>query len=659
MNRLAGESSSYLKNAAGQPVDWYPWGDEAFEKARREDKPVLLSIGAVWCHWCHVMAHESWDDPETARMVNELFVPVKVDRDERPDLDKTYQEAVGMLTGQGGWPLTVFLTPDKEPFYGGTYFPKAPVRGMPAFMEVMQAVSKAYREQRGAIRQTAEQLKALMAKVPAKKEAIDEDVPGLVTGTIISSFDTANGGFGRSMKFPYSEILLFLMQQYEGSRDASVWHVVDKTLRCMAAGGFYDQVGGGFHRYSVDPAWKVPHFEKMLNDNAMLLRVYLDAYRLSGAAYFKQVALETAGFAFRRMAREPAGFVSSVDADLRGEEGAYFTWTEAEIREVLGDNAGAFIKAYQVEPGGNFEVPGKNVLYSPGEHDKSRFDAEKQRLLEARHRRELPFIDTAIHAGWTALMAGSLAVAYDVLGDGRCLDYAKKTLDFMMGEMYRDGTLYRIYTDRTSVDGFLDDYSCTIEALLDVFRASQEPRYLDMAARLAADCDVKFYDREHGGYFYVQEKDRTPMNMDKPIVDFSVPASNPQMAMSLVKLHYYTGEQRYLGRAKELLEIFTAEASMHPIGCGTYFSALDYYLRRPLEAVVVAGREEGESLVRLINSRVEKAVVMLDHGQEERRPAFEGRSMLDGRPTVYFCREGACQAPMNDLKKVEAYLSRP
>ncbi|BAI60455.1 conserved hypothetical protein [Methanocella paludicola SANAE] len=659
MNRLAGESSSYLKNAAGQPVDWYPWNDEAFEKARIEEKPVLLSIGAVWCHWCHVMAHESWEDPETACMVNELFVPVKVDLDERPDLDKTYQEAVGMLTGQGGWPLTVFLTPDKEPFYGGTYFPKAPIRGMPAFKEVMQAVSKAYKEQRGAIRQTAEQLKALMAKVPAKKEAIDEDMPGLVTGNIISSFDTANGGFGRSMKFPYSEILLFLMQQYGSSRDAGVWHVVDKTLRYMAAGGFYDQVGGGFHRYAVDPAWKVPHFEKMLNDNAMLLRVYLNAYRLSGAAYFKQVALETTDFVFRRMAREPAGFVSSVDADLHGEEGSYFTWTEAEIREVLGDGADAFIKAYHVEQDGNFEVPGKNVLFVPGEHDKSRFAAEKRKLLEARHGRELPFIDMAVHASWTALMAGSLAVAYDVLGDRRCLDYAKKTLDFMMDPMYRDGTLYRIYTDSPSVDGFLDDYSCTVEALIDVFRASQEPLYLDMAIRLAADCDAKFYDREHGGYFYVQEKDRTPMSMDKPIVDLSVPASNPQMALSLMKLHYYTGERGYLDRAKELLEIFTAEASMHPIGCGTYFSALDYYLQRPLEAVVVAGRDEGQNLVRLINSRVDKAVVLMDYGQERRLPAFEGKSTLDGKPTVYFCREGTCEAPMNDLKNIEAYLSRP
>jgi len=272
----------------------------------------------------------------------------------------------------------------------------------------------------------------------------------------------------------------------------------------------------------------------MLNDNAMLLRAYLNACRLSGAAYFKQVAVETIDFVFRRLAREPAGFVSSVDADLHGEEGAYFTWTEAEIRETLGDGAGTFIKAYHVEPGGNFEARGRNVLYAPGRARQVPFAAEKRKLLEARHKRELPFIDTAIHAGWTALMAGSLAAAYDVLGDRRCLDRAKRALDLVMSSMYMDGTLFRIYTDRPSVDGFLDDYSCTIEALIDVFRASQEPRYLDMAVRLAADCDAKFYDGENDGYFYVQEKDRDALNMDKPIVDFSVPASNPQMALSLI-----------------------------------------------------------------------------------------------------------------------------
>jgi hypothetical protein len=498
-----------------------------------------------------------------------------------------------------------------------------------------------------------------MTKAPEKKEAIDEGILDIVTGEILSSFDTANGGFGRSMKFPYSELLLFLLQQHEDRHDSNVRHIVDKTLRSMASGGFYDQVGGGFHRYAVDPAWRVPHFEKMLNDNALLLRVYVNAYRQSGVDYYRQVAMETIDFIFRRLIREPAGFVSSIDADMHGEEGAYFTWTKPEIANALGDRSEAFMKAYNVRPDGNFDVPGKNVLYYPGEHDKSQFAAEKQKLLEVRHQRQLPFIDTAIHAGWSSLMAGSLAVAYDILNDRQCLDYAVKTMDFMMNAMYRDGTLYRIYTDRPSVDGFMDDYACAVEALISLFRSMQEPRFLDMAVQLVASCDEKFYDHDYSGYFYVQKKDRTLINLDKPIIDFSGPASNPTMALNLLKLYYYTGEVGYLDLAKELLQIFSAEAATHPMGCGTYFSALDYYLHPPLEAVVVADSAKGMELVRLINSRVEKVVAVHDHGQVTRLPQFEGKSMLDGKPTVYFCRAGACEAPMNDRKKIEAYLSRP
>lgn len=659
MNRLAGESSSYLKLAAGQPVGWYPWGAEALERARREDKPILLSIGAAWCHWCHVMARESWEDPATARIVDELFVPVKVDRDERPDLDRAYQEAVGMLSGQGGWPLTVFLTPDGEPFYGGTYFPKEARQGMPSLEEVLRAVGRIYSQDRDAIGRTAGQLRALMARAPLAREAIDASLPDLAASRIAAGFDTANGGFGRGMKFPYAEVLLFLLQRYGDTRSSEAWHVVDGTLRGMASGGFYDHVGGGFHRYAVDPAWRVPHFEKMLNDNALLLRAYLHAYRLSGAAYFGQVAGETVDFVLGVMAREPGGFVSSIDADLHGEEGAYFTWTEGEIREVLGAGADPFIAAYGVRPAGNFDVPGKNVLYAPGEYDKGRFAGERKKLLEARQRRDAPAVDTVVHAGWTALMAGSLAVAYDVLGDARCLDSAKKALDFLADAMYVDGTLYRTYADRPSVAGFLEDYSCAIEALIDVFRASQEARYLDMAVRLAADCDDRFYDREGGGYFYAQDPEVTPSGRDKPIMDFSVPAPNPQMALNLMKLYYYTGGQGYIARAKELLETFSAGAALHPMGCGTYFSALDYYLGPPLEAVVAADRAEGEALVRMINRRADKAVVLLDDGRGERRPAFEGKPRAGGKPSVYFCRAGACQAPMSDAKEIEAYLSRP
>ena len=645
MNKLANSQSSYLKRAADEPIDWYPWCEEAFDRARVEDKPILLSIGAVWCHWCHVMARESWRDPETASIVNSRYIAIRVDRDERPDLDKAYQEAVSALTGQGGWPLTVFLTPEKRPFYGGTYFPAKQGHGYPALKSVLSSVSDAYKNDKGAVRKIVGDLSHVMGQLSVGKGPVNDIVLDDAVGLIASRFDAANGGFGTAPKFPLSEVLLFMLQTYEETKNEELWHIVDVSLRHMAAGGFYDQLGGGFHRYSTDASWKVPHFEKMLNDNALLLMAYLQAYRRSGSQYFRQTAEETLGFVFGHMARTPAGFNSSVDADLHGEEGGYFTWTEAEVRSLLGEKAGPFLQAYQAQEAGNMEVPGKNVLYVPGESDKLRFAAEKKILLEARNKRELPFVDTSIHTSWTSLMVTSLIEAYNVLGDARSLDYAVKTIDFMMKEMYRNGTLYRIYTDKASVDGFLDDYSCTIEALLELFNASGDEKYLDDAVELTEQCNAKFYDRAAGGYFFVQEKDRTPMTMDKPSSDFSVPGSNPQMALNLMKLSYYTGEDRYMDKAYEVLEMFSVAAQAYPIGNATYYRAVDYYLNPPLQAVILADPEDGAKLARLINGRVIKRVVLIDSGNSK-SPLFEGKERMDGKPTVYFCREKTCTVPI-------------
>ncbi|HEY3421885.1 MAG TPA: thioredoxin domain-containing protein [Methanocellaceae archaeon] len=655
MNKLANSQSSYLKRAANEPIDWYPWCDEAFERARAEDRPILLSIGAVWCHWCHVMARESWQDPETASIVNSRYIAIKVDRDERPDLDKAYQEAVSALTGQGGWPLTVFLTPEKRPFYGGTYFPAKQGHGYPALKSVLSSVSDAYKNDKGAVRKIVGDLSHVMGQLSVGKGPVNDIMLDEAVGQIASRFDIVNGGFGTAPKFPLSEVLLFMLQTYEETKNEELWHIVDVSLRHMAAGGFYDQLGGGFHRYSTDAGWKVPHFEKMLNDNALLLMAYLQAYRRSGSQYFRQAAQETLNFVLGRMARSPAGFNSSVDADLHGEEGGYFTWTEAEIRSLLGEKAGPFIQAYQAQETGNMDVPGKNVLYVPGESDKSRFGAEKKILLEARDRREMPFVDTSVHVSWTSLMATSLIEAYNVLGDARSLDYAVKTMDFMMKDMYRNGTLYRLYTDKPSVDGFLDDYSCTVEALLELFNASGDVKYLDYAVELTEQCDAKFYDRNNGGYFYVQEKDRTPMTMDKPSSDFSVPGSNPQMALNLMKLSYCTGEDRYMDRANEVLETFSVAAQAYPIGNATYYRAVDYYLNPPLQAVILADPEDCARLARLINGRLVKRVVLMENGHGK-SPLFEGKERMDGKPTVYFCREGTCTVPLNDIEKIEDYL---
>jgi uncharacterized protein YyaL (SSP411 family) len=662
MNRLASSPSSYLRRAADQPVNWYPWGDEPFERARREDKPVLLSIGAVWCHWCHVMARETWDDPETSTMVNRDYIAIKVDRDEYPDIDRRYQEAVQALTGHGGWPLTVFLTPDRKPFYGGTYFPGRAKYGMPAFKDVLQAISGLYRNDRGSVERVVNDLSQRYVFVSPLPTKLEPGYLKTVVEEIRGRFDPDYGGFGTSQKFPYSEALLFLLQRYATGGDRTAWEMVDLTLRHMAAGGIRDHVGGGFHRYTTDPAWRVPHFEKMLYDNALLLSVYLEAYQLSGKPLYRHVAEETIGFVFRDLAREPAGFASSMDADVHGVEGAYYTWTEPELVELLGaENAGGFIGHFNVTAGGNVGG-GNNVLYTikaPGGHP---FAEELKTLLAAREKREKPYVDHSIHTSWTALMVTSLARAFNVLGDRRCLDYAVRTARFILDSMYRDGTLYRIYTDRPAVDGYLEDYSCIIEALLELYNSTQEDDFLEHAKELTRVCDEKFYDHELGGYYFVQAKDRDPMAQDKPVTDFSVPGSNPQMAMNLAKLYYYTDDRAYIDRAQSLVEGFFDMCRQYPMGHGTFLLAMDYLVNRPVQVAIMAlGKEkEGRELVDLVNSKVIKKITMLDYGQFEVRPGiFEGKTMAEGKPTVYFCRDSTCTVPMTDRQDILEMLKRP
>jgi uncharacterized protein len=662
MNRLANSPSSYLRRAADEPIDWYPWGDEAFERARRENKPVLLSIGAVWCHWCHVMAHDTWHDPDTVKIINEQFIAVKVDRDDRPEIDRRFQEAVQALTGQGGWPLTVFLTPDRQPFYGGTYFPGKAKYGMPAFSDVLTGVADLYRKDRGSVERIVNDLTQRYVYAYPRRTPLDPHYLSTVVSQIHDSYDPLYGGFGTSQKFPYSEALLFLLQYYESSGDRAAWEMVDYTLRRMAGGGVYDQIGGGFHRYATDPAWRVPHFEKMLNDNALLLSAYLEAYQLSGSPFFRSIAEEIVGFVFRDLVREPAGFASSIDADTHGTEGAYYTWEEPELAELLGDGrVDYFMKAYNVTRGGNIGGA-SNVLYLSDEADRQRFAADREKLLAAREKREKPYVDMSIHTSWTALMVTSLARAFNVLGDRRCIDYAIRTADFVMDQMYRDGTLYRTFTDKPVFPGYLEDYACMIEALLGLFNTTQDEDYLLHAKNLVRSCDDKFFDREHGGYFFVQSEDRDAMAQDKPVTDFSVPGSNPQMAMNLIKLFYYTGDETYIDRAQALVEGFFEMCQQYPLGHGTFFTAMDYLINRPEQvAIVAAGKEkEGRELVDLVNSKLIKKITMLDYGQFKVRPdVFEGKTLVEEKPTAYFCRDSTCTVPLTDRQDILEMLKRP
>lgn len=653
-SRLENSKSSYLRKAASDPVDWYPWSDEAFEKARKEGKPVLLSIGAVWCHWCHVMALESWQDPDTARMVNEWFIPVKVDRDERPEIDKAYQEAVNAFRGTGGWPLTVFLTPDKQPFYGGTYFPNFPRHGLPSFKEVLMAVSQAYKNDPDGVKAVTSQVMKIYGQVPLQKAKTDPVQVDIAVKDILGKHDRVNGGFGTAPKFPHSETLLFLLQRYETTGDSNIWEAIDRSLKKMAMGGIYDQVGGGFHRYSTDASWMVPHFEKMLNDNALLLSAYLLAYQRSGNVYFKHVSEEIISFIIRDLAREPAGFSSSIDADVHGEEGGYFVWAEDEIKGLLGEKAGAFIKAYHVIKEGNFEDD-KNILYTIGEADRSAFNAEKKILIDARYKREMPYVDHNIITSWNALTITSLIKAYNILGDIKSLEYAIKATDFILDKIYVDGQLYHMFSDSPSVKGYLEDYACLIESLIELFMAIQDEKYLDAAKKLIIECNERFYDGANGGYFYVDKADRNELTQEKPIIDYYVPAPNALMALDLLKCYHLTGEERHMEMAMEILELFYEPSRSYPTGFATYLSALEYYFDVPDEVVVAANKGEGMDIVRAVNSMVNKRVVTLYDGRVG-QAIFEGKVPIDGKPTAYFCKKGSCQKPINDIESIKRSL---
>jgi hypothetical protein len=608
------------------------------------------------------MAHDTWHDPDTVKIINEQFIAVKVDRDDRPEVDRRFQEAVQALTGQGGWPLTVFLTPDREPFYGGTYYPGKAMRGLPAFKDVLQAVNGIYHNDRGSVERVVNDLAQHYVFVAPQPTKLDPGYLATVVEQMKGGFDPEYGGFGTSQKFPYSEALLFLLQYYESSGDKAAWEMVEYTLRQMAGGGVYDQVGGGFHRYATERAWRVPHFEKMLNDNALLLSVYIEAYQLSSTPLFREIAEDIVAFVFRDLAREPAGFASSIDADTHGIEGAYYTWEEPELAELLGDGrVDYFMKAYNVTRGGNIGGA-TNVLYLSNEEDRQRYVADREKLLAAREKREKPYVDLSVRTSWTALMITSMARAYNVLGDGRCRDYAVKTAGFILDSMYKDGTLYRVYTDRPSVAGYLEDYSCLIEALLELYNTTQDEDFLENAKALARSCDEKFYDHDHGGYFFVQSKDRDATAQDRPVTDFSVPGSNPQMAMNLIKLFYFTDDQTYIDRAQSLVEGFFEMCQQYPLGHGTFFAAMDYLINLPEQVAIVAtGKEiEGRELVDMVNSRLIKKITMLDYGQFKMRPGvFEGKTLTEGKPTAYFCKDSTCTVPLTDRQDILEMLKRP
>ena len=624
MNRLAEEASPYLLQHADNPVDWYPWGDEAFERARAEDKPVLLSVGYAACHWCHVMEHESFEDDSIATLMNDGFVNVKVDREERPDVDALYMDAVVALTGHGGWPMTVFLTPAGEPFFGGTYFPPEPRHGLPAFPQLLEAVAKAYRENRGDVAQQAKALvDSVRAEVSPSSDPLTESLLHEAARTLRPQFDAVNGGFGGAPKFPPHSTLEFLLRMHLRGDEEALPMVV-KTLDGMAEGGMYDLVGGGFHRYSVDAEWLVPHFEKMLYDNALLSSTYLHAWVVTGTERYREVVEETLEYVLRELALPEGGFASSQDADTDGVEGLTFTWTAEE------------------------GVPVE--LLRPFEHGRSvirgRLDPElRSRLFGERERRPKPARDDKVVASWNGLLLAALAEAGRRLEREEWLDAARGLGEFLLGPMSDDdGRLVRTWRDgRAGAKGFLPDYADVANGLLELHAATGELRWLLEANRLARLAVELFGDDERGGFFLSAGEELVVRRKD--LEDQPTPSGNAMLAWVLLRLARIYGDDELERRAVSVFRLVHRAAGRVPLAFGWALSALDLHFS-PSRELAIVGPPDSEVARAALAAFDPNTVVAVGPG--EGVPLLAGKALVDGQPAVYVCERFACRAPVTE-----------
>jgi uncharacterized protein YyaL (SSP411 family) len=660
-NRLAEETSPYLLQHKDNPVDWHPWGPEALAIAREHDRPILLSIGYAACHWCHVMERESFEDPVTAGYMNEHFVPVKVDREERPDIDAIYMEAVQSITGQGGWPLTVFLDPDGVPFHGGTYFPPDSSRGMPSFMMVMEAVVKAFDERREEIRSQAANVKlrlGAVAQISAPEGEIDPSMLAERTASLVASVDTENGGFGSAPKFPPASTLAFLLGRGETT-------AVEVTLDRMAAGGIFDQLGGGFARYSVDSVWLVPHFEKMLYDNALLARTYLHGWQELGHERYRRITTETLDWAIREMLDPSGGFYASLDADSEGVEGLFYTWTASELEEVLGDRTSEVMAAFGATGQGNFE--GRNVLHFPGGVPPAELgpdlEAARQDLLGVRADRIRPALDDKVLCSWNALMISALAEAGAVLDRPDYLDAARGCADFIWSQM-RDsqGTLLRSWRrGEARLNAYLEDHAFLLEALLTLYEATFEVEVFNRAVAVAETMIDRFADPDRGGFFSTSHDHEELIARRKDIGDHPIPSGSSSAALGLLRLADLTGEAAYRRHATGVLALLAPATARQPDAFGHLLQAIAIALEPAGELAVVwpdgPDTASAESLLETYRSRYRPLFVLAGGVAGSRTPALlRDREDVNGKAAAYVCRGFSCGAPVTDAESLAALL---
>jgi len=679
-NQLINETSPYLLQHAHNPVDWYPWGPEALERSRKEDKPILLSIGYSACHWCHVMEHESFENEDIAKMMNDNFVCIKVDREERPDLDSIYMNAVQMMTGHGGWPMTMFLTPDLKPFYGGTYYPPEDRRGMAGFPKVLTAIADSYKNRRPEILASADAITAELKKgdrFVASNELLTTEVLNSAFSALTGSFDQRHGGFGGAPKFPPSMTLMFLLRHHKRTNSAQALEMVETTLRKMAGGGMYDHLGGGFARYSVDARWLVPHFEKMLYDNALLTRIYLQAYQQTKNPLYRRIAEETLEYIIRDMTDRSGGFYSSEDADSEGEEGKFYVWTRSEVLDLLGaDDGEVFCEFFDVTDEGNFEH-GKSILNTPQTLEEFAADKEmsadaltriinagKRRLFNVREQRVRPGRDDKTLAAWNGLMLTAFAEAANILGRDDYREIAVRNAEFLTTELMRDGRLLRTYkAGQAKLNGYLEDYAYVIEGLLAVYEATFELRFFTRARELADTMIDQFWDEQDGGFYFTSSDHEELITRTKDYFDNATPSGNSVAAAALLKLAVLTQQHDYSNNAVTILRALRPAMSRYPSAFGYMLSALDFYLSEPKEIAIVGKLDSHEvrSFAEEVYSRYlpNKVVAASEPGDEAAAAAIRlliDRSSVGSTATAYVCRNYTCLAPATTAEELAARL---
>jgi uncharacterized protein YyaL (SSP411 family) len=680
-NRLIYETSPYLKQHAYNPVDWYPWSEEAFTEARRLDKPILLSIGYSACHWCHVMERESFENEQIAALMNELFINIKVDREERPDIDQIYMQFVQVTSGHGGWPMTVFLTPDQEPFFGGTYFPPEDRSGRPGFPKILKSISYYYHKDKVKLKSVVDQVDTIFAELNSANESNgnlpDVNVFNQALIKLAQYYEPEYGGIGTAPKFPAVQVFYLFLRKYHNDQDKKYLDMIEHTLQNMGCGGIFDQLGGGFARYSVDNEWLIPHFEKMLYDNAQLASLYLDTYLKTQNKFYLDIAEGILNFVICEMTSDEGGFYSSLDADSDGEEGKYYTWAREEVMKLLGqENGQIFCEYFDITETGNFE--GKNILRIISDKDQvaKKFkipvveldvilSKSKKILLDARSKRVYPGLDDKIIVSWNGLMLSAFAKAYQITGTNRYAHIIQNNLTFLKNKLYQDNKLKHTYKNKLAkIDAFIDDYANLIQGLLDAYEALFDTDLIKWAIELTKHVNEKFWDKKGVGYYFTSSEQEKLLTRLKDNHDQSIPSANGVMLMNLFRIFFYTGNRSFQEMAEEILIRCSDNFIDNPYAYSSYLNALDFYLRKPKEIIIIpVNKDHKDTLIpQIFKTYISNKIIICNYNQIDPHlfgnELLTGKQAIDNKTTFYICSDFTCSPPITDIDELVYYLNK-